>query len=243
MPLWRNILDEGGVGNLLSSRESEQFRAPLSFWIVGTGVALVGSTGVLRSLISAIVSLYQGLRDRGERCHQWQLVLFLSLTAVCFVPVPLAGWGLFGAHDRYILVFITLTLGIFASIPRMSAATLPSIILRRAGFVLLLIYAVFSVAATHDYLAWNRVRWTALQQLINESKIPINHIQGSFEFYGWYRYDKSPTREWWPEKHYEYLVSFNRHDGYQVIKQYPVRWWLPWQRGSILVEQENAGAS
>ena len=184
------------MGNLLSSRGSEQFRAPLSFWIVGTGVALVGSTGILRSLISAIVSLYRGLRDRTARCHQWQLMLFLSLAAICFVPVPLAGWGLFGAHDRYILLFITLTPGIFASIPRKSAATLPSVIIRIAGFVLLLTYAVFSVAATHDYLAWNRVRWTALQQLINESKSPISHIQGGFEFYGWYRYDKGPTRKW-----------------------------------------------
>ena len=34
----------------------------------------------------------------------------------------------------------------------------------------------------------------------------------------------------WREKHYDYIVSFDHHEGYQVIKQYAVPWWLPWQR-------------
>ena len=49
--------------------------------------------------------------------------------------------------------------------------------------------------------------------------------------------------EWWREKHYDYLVSFDRHDGYQVIKKQPVSWWLPWQRGDILVEEATPAPS
>ena len=99
-----------------------------------------------------------------------------------------------------------------------------------------------AVAATHDYLAWNRVRWNALQELTREAKVPFDRIQGGFEFYGWYRFDRNSVKESWREKHYEYLVSFDRHNGYQVIKKQPVLWWLPWQRGDILVEEATAGA-
>ena len=82
---------------------------------------------------------------------------------------------------------------------RGKTATFLSIIFRGAALVLLAIYALFSVAATHDYLAWNRIRWNALQELIREAKIPFDRIQGGFEFYGWYRFDKNSVMEWWPE--------------------------------------------
>jgi len=243
MPLWRNILDWGGVGAAFAARESEWPRAPLAFWVAGTGIALIGGIAILRNVLSATVALYNPVRSGAAGWVPWQLALLLSFSAICFLPLPLSGFGQFGAYDRYILIFIPVVIGILAGIPRQSVTTLQSTMWRCTGIVLLIMYSLFSIGAAHDYLAWNRTRWTALQQLINESKIPISHIQGGFEFYGWYRYDKVRTRKWWPEKHYEYLVSFNHHDGYQVIKQYPVPWWLPWQRGSILIEQESAGAS
>ena len=71
--------------------------------------------------------------------------------------------------------------------------------------------------------------------------MPFDRIQGGFEFYGWYRFDKNSVMEWW-QKHYDYIVSFDHHEGYQVIKKQPVSWWLPWQRGDILVEEANPGA-
>ena len=110
-----------------------------------------------------------------------------------------------------------------------------------AALVLVAIYALFSVAATHDYLAWNRVRWNALQELTREAKVPFDRIQGGFEFYGWYRFDKNSVMEWWREA-LRLHRGFDRHDGYQVIKKQPVSWWLPWQRGDILVEEANPGA-
>ena len=243
MPFWRNILDEAGVGTAGIGSVSKRPAAPVAFWVAGTATAFAGSVALVRNGLSALATLYNHLRNHAARCHPWQLVLLLSLAVVWFAPLPLAGFDQFGAYDRYILIFITLAIGIYASVPRKKTATLLSIIFRGAALVLLAIYALFSVAATHDYLAWNRVRWNALQELTREAKVPFDRIQGGFEFYGWYRFDKNSVMEWWREKHYEYLVSFNHHDGYQVIKQYPVRWWLPWQRGSILVEQENAGAS
>lgn len=244
MPFWRNILDEAGVGTAGAGSVSKRPGAPVAFWVAGTAMAFAGSVALVRNGLSALAILYNDLRSHSARCHSWQLLLLLSLAIVCFVPLPLAGFDQFGAYDRYILIFITLAIGICASVPRKETATFLSIIFRGAALVLLAIYALFSVAATHDYLAWNRVRWNALQELTREAKVPFDRIQGGFEFYGWYRFDKNSVMEWWREKHYDYIVSFDHQEGYQVIKQYAVPWWLPWQRraGDIFVEEANPGS-
>lgn len=239
MPFWRNILDEAGVGTACAVSVSKRPGAPVGFWVAGTAMAFAGSVALVRNGLSALATLYNDLRSHAGRCHPWELVLLLSLAVVCFAPLPLAGFDLFGAYDRYILIFITLAIGICASVPRKKTATFLSIILRRAALVLLAIYALFSVTATHDYLAWNRVRWNALQELTREAKVPFDRIQGGFEFYGWYRFGKNSVMEWWREKHYDYIVSFDHHEGYQIIKRHRVAWWLPWQSGDILVEQKN----
>jgi hypothetical protein len=244
MPFWRNILDEAGVGTAGAGSVSKRPGAPVAFWVAGTAMAFAGSVALVRNGLSALAILYNDLRSHSARCHSWQLLLLLSLAIVCFVPLPLAGFDQFGAYDRYILIFITLAIGICPSVPRKETATFLSIIFRGAALVLLAIYALFSVAATHDYLAWNRVRWNALQELTREAKVPFDRIQGGFEFYGWYRFDKNSVMEWWREKHYDYIVSFDHQEGYQVIKQYAVPWWLPWQRraGDIFVEEANPGS-
>jgi len=239
MPFWRNILDEAGVGTAIAVSVSKRPGAPVGFWVAGTAMAFAGSVALVRNGLSALATLYNDLRSHAGRCHPWELVLLLSLAVVCFAPLPLAGFDLFGAYDRYILIFITLAIGICASVPRKKTATFLSVILRGAALVLLAIYALFSVAATHDYLAWNRVRWNALQELTREAKVPFDRIQGGFEFYGWYRFDKNSVMEWWREKHYDYIVSFDHHEGYQIIKRHRVAWWLPWQSGDILVEKKN----
>jgi hypothetical protein len=44
--------------------------------------------------------------------------------------------------------------------------------------VILLIYGGFSIAATHDYLSWNRVRWEALNNLMETTQTPPEKIYG-----------------------------------------------------------------
>ena len=178
MPFWRNILDETGVGTAGAGSVSKRPGAPVAFWVAATAIAFAGSVALVRNGLSALATLYNHLRSPAARCHSWQLLLLLSLAIVCFVPLPLAGFDQFGAYDRYILIFITLAIGICATVPRKKTATFLSIIFRGAALVLLAIYALFSVAATHDYLAWNRVRWNALQELTREAKVPFDRIQG-----------------------------------------------------------------
>jgi hypothetical protein len=44
------------------------------------------------------------------------------------------------------------------------------------------VYLVFGVAATHDYLGWNRARWAAAIELYERWGISKEEIDGGFEY-------------------------------------------------------------
>ena len=44
------------------------------------------------------------------------------------------------------------------------------------------VYLVFGVAATHDYLGWNRARWAAAAELHERWGVPKEEIDGGFEY-------------------------------------------------------------
>jgi hypothetical protein len=107
------------------------------------------------------------------------------------------------------------------------------------ALILMLLYGVFTIGATHDYLSWNRVRWQALHNLMQENQISPNHINGGFEFNGWYLYDSKykykPEKTWqWFDRD-DYIVSFKLVTGYEEVKRYPFRRWLPWGEGNIFL--------
>ena len=55
------------------------------------------------------------------------------------------------------------------------------------------------VAATHDYLALNRMRWSAFHDLMHDARVPASSISGGRDFNGWYIYNehsKDRKREW-----------------------------------------------
>ena len=57
------------------------------------------------------------------------------------------------------------------------------------GAVIAASMALFSIAGTHDYLAWNRIRWDLGNELLAQGVDPL-HISAGFEFGGWHNFDK-----------------------------------------------------
>lgn len=109
-----------------------------------------------------------------------------------------------------------------------------------ASIAALILIAVFSIVATHDYLAWNRARWQALDHLTKEMKITPDRIDGGFEFNGWHREpDAERTygggRSWWWVTSDKYAVTFGPMDGYSVVKEYPYFRFLPWGESRMYI--------
>lgn len=112
-----------------------------------------------------------------------------------------------------------------------------------ADAIAILFYG-FSVAATQDYLAWNRARWEAIELLRTKYGARDEQIDGGYEFNGAYTsaqyrqahpekaIDYSGERPWWVLEE-AYAVSFLEREGYETIDTVTYRSWLRGAGGSM----------
>jgi hypothetical protein len=149
-----------------------------------------------------------------------------------------------GICDRYLILFFPLILVIVSKISGFSQKNPGWTSLVLAGSLVLL-FAFFSVAATHDYLSWNRARWQALHYLMEDRHIPPAFIDGGYEFNGWYCY--SPNYQpvnphirslWWVDDD-RYLVTFRKIEGFGVLAVYSYQRWLPYLKDNIFILERN----
>ncbi|HEY2773482.1 MAG TPA: glycosyltransferase family 39 protein [Candidatus Binatia bacterium] len=168
---------------------------------------------------------------------------------LCVMALLLSGAGtLLQAHyyfDRYLVVLVPLAIASLVCLdpsPRSGAFTVAATIAM----------ALYSVAGTHDYLAWNRARWGLLSEL--ESKgIDATHIDGGFEYNAERlaaRLRTSPTdaqaaagqdalhKSWWWVVDDEWIVAFGPLAGYDeaASREYP-RWLLPGKARVLLLHR------
>ncbi len=103
---------------------------------------------------------------------------------------------------------------------------------------------MFGVIGTRDYMSFNRVKWDALSFLIEKEKIPVEKIDGGFEFNEWHLShqnilvmtdDSSKKGRFWPVVDDEYIVTVTEIEGYDVYKEFKYRRWLPPRKHSINV--------
>jgi 4-amino-4-deoxy-L-arabinose transferase-like glycosyltransferase len=129
-------------------------------------------------------------------------------------------------YDRYALpllpVLAVLIVGSYRRAPVWAA------VLGGAVGVMLTVYAV---GGTHDYLAWNRARYQAYQELNEDQGVPITSIDAGFELNAWNYDGVAPTggngRSWWFVTDDEFIIAFVKPRGYEAVAAYPFRPLLP----------------
>ena len=244
MPIAGNVIIDWGLGplTLRDTLLAQSELIPNSweiFWLVVTIVAIIGAALLL---IFTYLSAFQLFLDRRISLKRKSLILLNNSTAfIYFLPL-----GLSFFFDRYLLLLITLSMGmVLNSLDKIDSFKLG---LKTWLFTLstILFIGIFTVATTHDYLSWNRVRWQALNNLMQQQITP-DRIDGGLEFNGWYLYDpnyqiyhKRKNNEvwWWSEKN-DYIIAFRSIKGYIAIEQYSLKNWLPFFSDRILVLQKK----
>lgn len=244
MPFAGNVIIDWGLGpltlrdTLLSQSKSIPNYLEI-FWIIITIVATIGAALLL---IFTCFSAFQLFLNRQISLEKRSLILLNNSTAfIYFLPL-----GLSFFFDRYLLLLLPLSmvmvLNSLDNINRFKLSFKTELI----ALLIILSIGIFTVAATHDYLSWNRVRWQALESLRQE-QIPPQFIDGGFEFNGWYLYDPDyPVYQkyrnnvvwWWVAKD-DYIIAFSPIEGYSAIEQYSLKNWLPFPSDRILVLQKN----
>lgn len=246
MPINGNVLDKWGLGpltlrdTLLSSATETLPSSWEFFWILATILSVIGSALLI---LFIVISAYQFFFDlEFTWLARSQAMVNTSTAFIYFLPL-----GLSFFFDRYLLLFLPLLMSIIVCF-------LGDISKFRIGnktfylsLVTIVIFGGFTIASTHDYLSWNRIRWQAIDRVMQEQKISPEYIDGGFEFNGWYLYNseqqiyhKRKSQEvWWWVQQDDYVISFSPIEGYDVSKQYLLKNWLPFKTDKILVLEKK----
>jgi hypothetical protein len=150
--------------------------------------------------------------------------------------------------DRYLLPVLPFALASVAlTVPRIHIGILP--------ILLTLVMTWYSVAGTHDYLAWNRARHDGLGRLA-EASVPPEQIDGGMEYNGWLLAAKLGTwptaegarpgqpatdRSWWWVVDDRYVASFWPLVGYRIKYEIPYTRWLGSRTGAVLIQERITG--
>ncbi len=238
-PLVDNTLNRYGIGPLTngdtfvrSVNLPPESAATAASWTVLTLVTVFASAAFVVALASGLARLVKRAWQRRERPASPVLasgVLIAACGVSYFVIVALIAIKA-TLFDRYLLpLFVLAVLAGPLLLPNAARRLLSGrgpVAIAAVGIALA---AVYTVVCTHDYLAWNRVRWAALQDLVAGGVAP-QRIDGGYEFNGWYLYDpsyrKQPGKSWWWVHDDEFQATFGPLDGYRPYRRYPVpRWW------------------
>lgn len=205
-------------------------RASSAFWWAVTAVGIAGGAVLVFLVVASALEFLPGARSTQRKSR--------GLTPAVAL-VFLAGYGLVLAllffFDRYLIPIFPMlaVVAVAGTRPRpprpwgwwvTSSATL-------------LLIGTFSVAATHDYLAWNRARWAGLKHLTGELGVLPDRIDGGFEFNGLVRYGKDvgADKSWWWVHDDEFVVAFGTMPGYETLKIYEYLRMIPPGKGKIYV--------
>ena len=229
MPLLRNVLFDLGLGpphlrDVYVLGLPNWPRAPVFLWYFVTFLGVAGGSLLLYSGFRAIREFLPSLFRRAKL--DVGSFFLCGIIVMNFVPIIFIGY-----YDRYLVFFpVLLTALLFKQFP-LRDIKWSSLGTAAALFVTLALLC-FSWGGTHDYLSWNRARWKALDHLTADRGIPPTRIDGGFEFNGWFLYDPDyvETQDksyWWIEDD-EYAVTFGPMVGYEEIKRFPFRRWIPY---------------
>jgi hypothetical protein len=259
MPYAGNVLTAFGVGPVtlngyvarLDARSLELLRRA---WMNLSILGAAGGIVLLALLSSAAIDAVRWRRhDRSDR--PWAVIFHFAVAGGYFAAI--GGLGTSFWFDRYLIFPLPMLMAICVL-----AVDKPPKLQTSAGIaalsgVWLLLAGAFAVAATHDYLAWNRARWRAIDRLMKEHAVPSTRIDGGLEFNGWYfgfrlktcnpefREFPGVSHNWLAftclvdpssrDANRVYQMAFVPKAGFSVVDRSSFRRWLPWSRQDLFV--------
>ena len=200
---------------------------PHLFWNAYGIAAAIGASVFLVAIATVIRKIWAERGADGRR-------IFLLVTVIAYL-LPFA---ITDFVDRYLLLvlpFILLLIHDAFGTQRQASQRAVTVV----GAALMVVLAMLSVAAGHDYFAWNRSRWAAIDEAIHRGATPET-LDGGFEYNGFHRFEAMPRiavpdKSWWWVKDDLYCVTFEPRAGYRLLQAWDVRAWLPTTPAKVLL--------
>lgn len=218
LPLRPGILFEYGLGpatlrdvDILGLNHISKI--PYVVWAILTLVGVAGFLFISLILFLSIKNLK--VKDINKINSPY---LFLTLTTLLYLTLI----SLSDFYDRYLifpLPLVALLILWFSERENISINYVHKFI----SILTLIIIMLFTLYETQNYFSWNRCRWRAIEFLTKVLKVPVDKIDGGFEFNAWSGYDAhyipQKGKSWWWVKDDEYIVSFGKLDNYRILKK------------------------
>jgi hypothetical protein len=195
-----------------------------------TGAVFIITTFILKPIFHAKKSFIAVIKEISAK-H-----LFIFFIAIGYTILLIINASYF---DRYVIPLLGTILLLIVS-----QTIVYSMNQKRLAICLISAMLIFSISATHDYLSWNRARWSAANYLVNELKIEPKEIDGGFEFNGWYSTgEQNPIlqneKSWWFVANDQYVISFGQINGYVKYQSYPYCQFMTWTNDSIFILKKS----
>jgi len=202
------------------------------FWFF---MSLVGAIGFVSMIFLFILSIKEYLQYSNTENKNHVIASVFSLLVLLVFIVPHLLVNVMARYMMNILPFLLVV--IFSSLLVLDGKySLLSQKLYRNSLLFFTPIIVFGILATHDYMSFNRTKWDALRFLTEKEKIPVEKIDGGFEFNEWYlshlyiwKMTDDPKKKgrFWPVVDDEYIVTVTEIEGYEMFKQLKYKRWLP----------------
>jgi hypothetical protein len=232
MPFLLNVLYDSGLGPItLDPAYFGPCPTPIHIRVWQAVTALVA----LGAVWMGSICVFGLLRVRTIQKSRRPLLSFagLAFTGIVFFEVLFSHLQEGGLFDRHIVIAALpfyLLLILFTGVNDRENGAVNTISFSAAG-IGLAAFMAFSVAANHDYMEWNRIRWEMGRNLLAGGVDPLS-IVGGFEFNAWYNYDTflargniSKVRQWWYDRR-DYLISMTPQDGYEIKQKKSYYSWV-----------------
>jgi hypothetical protein len=226
MPFLLNVLYDSGLGPI--TLDPAYFGpAPNPIyphgWIVVTAIVAIGA------LLCGLLFIIRWIQR--QRLQQFQeqkpLFMFAGLSLLGIIPFEiifshLREGGLFDRHVLIAALPFYLLLGLFSGEDKKNEERISRFSAWLPAGIAIAALSLFCVAAMHDYMEWNRIRWDMGRSLLEQGVNPL-FIVGGFEFNAWYNYDTFVARgnianvyHWWYDRR-DYIISTSLQQGYDLL--------------------------
>jgi hypothetical protein len=225
MPFLLNVLYDSGLGPItLDPAYFGPCPTPIHVraWQIVTVLVGVGAVWMGAICVFGLIRM-RAIDESRRPLLAFAGLSFLGIAAFEVIFSHLQEGGLFDRHIVIIALPFFLLLALLAGVSDREKGPASKSSFGFAG-IALAAFIVFSVAATHDYMAWNRIRWGMGRSLLAERADPLG-IVGGFEFNAWYNYDTflargniSKVYQWWYDRR-DYLISMTPQDDYRIKQE------------------------
>lgn len=253
MPLGGNILIDSGIGPL-TVRDTYLLalphwpRAPhLAWWLLTVAGIASGSVVIWRAVLRSAAARSSGIRQ-GPPANARAIASMAAVLAACYVLAA----AVIEFRDRHLLAALPLLTAVLLSPSWAGTKPMPdrrvfrAVVSQGPPVLALAAMLAFSVAGTHDYLAWNAARWTALGTL-ERSGITSRQIDGGLEYNALRGYDPRfvPVRgkSWWWVSDDEFVVGLGPLPGYDIVRRLPFARWMPPGQGDVVTLRRHSVAA